>query len=582
MPTNCTAVSAPTTAMPTEKPRLLVAEDEEIVALDLQNQLEMLGYDVVARVSSGGEACREAERLHPDLALLDIRLEGGIDGIEAARIIRQSHGVPVVFLTAYSDADTLGRAKAVEPHGYLVKPFDRRVLDTTIQVALHKGELDRRLEQSHDDLQAILDAQRHGTVMVDGEGRVTLLSRAARQILGGAAGDALGRPWREVLPIPDDAAAELEAMSRRPATRRTKVSATLETGENGALPIEIEVANDPRAAGRAILFLYDVSELQVLRRQLDERARFDDMVGKCKPMRRVFELIEELAAVDSTVLIEGETGTGKELVARAIHRRSPRGQRPFIALNCGGLSEELAASQLFGHRRGAFTGATDHRQGLFEAASGGTLFLDEIGELPIRVQTTLLRAVEEKAVMRLGEATVRPVDTRVIAATNSDLGRETAEKRFRADLLYRIRVARIGLPPLKERTEDVPLLARAFLSEIAATAGKQVHRFDDEAMGLLLQYPWPGNVRELRNAVEFAVIRCRGSAVQPGDLPPEILESLDADCPGQADPDDLQGQVLAALEQSGGNRKQAAAILGISRATLYRRLAELGLARDRP
>jgi len=568
--------------MPTEKPRLLVAEDEEIVALDLQSQLERLGYDVVARVNSGEAACREAERLHPDLALLDILLEGGIDGIEAARIIRQTHRVPVVFLTAYSDADTLGRAKAVEPHGYLVKPFDQRVLDTTIQVALHKGELDRRLEQSHDDLQAILDAQRHGTVMVDAEGRVTLLSRVARRILGSAATGSLGRPWREVLPIPDDAAAELEAMSRRPAPGRTKVSATLEIGENGALPVEIELADDPRAAGRAILFLYDVSELHVLRRQLDERARFDDMVGKCKPMRRVFELIEELATVDSTVLIEGETGTGKELVARAIHRRSPRGQRPFIALNCGGLSEELAASQLFGHRRGAFTGAMDHRQGLFEAASGGTLFLDEIGELPIRVQTTLLRVLEEKAVMRLGEAAVRPVDTRVIAATNSDLGRETAEKRFRADLLYRIRVARIALPPLRDRIEDVPLLVRAFLSEIAATAGKQVQRFDDETMGVLLQYPWPGNVRELRNAVEFAVIRCRGTAVRPGDLPPEILESLDAESSGRADPDDLRGQVLAALEQSGGNRKQAAAILGISRATLYRRLAELDLGAEQP
>jgi len=566
--------------MPVEKPRILVAEDEELVALDIQSQLERLGYEVVAKVNSGEQACRQAEALRPDLALLDIRLEGQVDGIEAARRMRAAHCVPVVFLTASSDAETLERAKNVEPHGYLVKPFDQSDLNTTIQVALHKAELDHRLRKSRDDLQTILDAQRHGTLMIDAEARVTLVSREAGRILGRSAAEALGRQWRDVLPLSQEAARELETMADREPSERTKVSALLRTEENGDLPVEIEVADDPREAGGTILFVYDVSELHALRRQLDEDARFEGLVGKSKPMQRVFELIDELAGVDSTVLIEGETGTGKELVARAIHRRSRRGGGPFVALNCGGLSEELAASQLFGHRRGAFTGAVDHRRGLFEAAAAGTLFLDEIAELPLRVQTTLLRVLEERAVMRVGEAEVRPVDTRVIAASNRDLGKEAAENRFRPDLLYRIRVARVVLPPLRDRTEDLPLLARALLVDIAATTGKSVYRVADETMAMLMQHAWPGNVRELRNALEFAVIRCEHTNVQPEDLPPEILESLQAAAAPETG--DERGRVLAALEQSGGNRKRAAAILGVSRATFYRRLAELGIGFDSP
>jgi DNA-binding NtrC family response regulator len=309
---------------------------------------------------------------------------------------------------------------------------------------------------------------------------------------------------------------------------------------------------------------------------LDEHAAFERIIGKSKPMRQVFQLIEDVARVDSTVLIEGETGTGKELVARAIHHCSPRRQRPFLALNCAGLSEELAASQLFGHRRGSFTGAVDDQQGLFEAASGGTLFLDEIGELPLRVQTTLLRVLEENAVLRLGETKLRPVDVRVLAATHRDLAREAAEDRFRQDLLYRIRVARIPLPALRDRREDLPILVRAFMADHRAATGKQVDAISDDAMAVLMDHSWPGNVRELRNALEFAVIRARRSMIHPDNLPPELLEVTAAVDPDEPREDEA-GRILTALKRARGNRTRAATLLGISRATLYRRLRELGL-----
>ena len=556
--------------------KILIVEDEQIVAVDIETQLERLGYRVAGTAASGEEALAMAAELEPDLVLMDVHIEGPIDGIEVARRIRRAREVPVVFLTAFTDVETLRRAKMVEPYGYIVKPFDQRDLDAAVQIALHKGAADRRLRQSHEDLRTILDAQRPGTVMLDAEGRITFASRAARNMPQADGAEIVGRPLRDLLPLSTDQVAALEAVCGRRMEDRGKLPVVLDSDGSRPRHLEIEVVDDPRGDGGSILFLYDVSPLFDLRRQLDEHAAFENILGKSKPMRQVFQLIQDVARVDSTVLIEGETGTGKELVARAIHHCSPRRERAFLALNCAGLSEELAAGQLFGHRRGSFTGAVDDQRGLFEAASGGTLFLDEIGELPVRVQTTLLRVLEENAVLRLGDTKLRPVDVRVLVATHRDLAREAAEERFRQDLLYRIRVARIRLPALRDRREDLPILVRAFIADHRAATGKQVDAISDDAMAVLMDYCWPGNVRELRNALEFAVIRARGSMIHSEDLPPELLElapALDHDepCPDEA------GRVMAALKRARGNRTRAAALLGVSRATLYRRLRELDL-----
>ena len=556
--------------------KILIVEDEQIVAFDIETQLERLGYRVVGTAASGEEALTKAAELEPDLVLMDVQIEGPIDGIEVARRIRRGREVPVVFLTAFTDVETLRRAKMVEPYGYIVKPFDQRDLDAAVQIALHKGAADRRLRQSHEDLRTILDAQRPGTVMLDAEGRITFASRAARNMPQADGAEIVGRPLRDLLPLSTDQVAALEAVCGHRMEDRGKLPVVLDGDGSRPRHLEIEVVDDPRGDGGSILFLYDVSPLFDLRRQLDEHAAFENILGKSKPMRQVFQLIEDVARVDSTVLIEGETGTGKELVARAIHHCSPRREKPFLALNCAGLSEELAASQLFGHRRGSFTGAVDDQQGLFEAASGGTLFLDEIGELPVRVQTTLLRVLEENAVLRLGDTKLRPVDVRVLVATHRDLAREAAEERFRQDLLYRIRVARVRLPALRDRREDLPILVRAFIADHRAAMGKQVDAISDDAMAVLMDYCWPGNVRELRNALEFAVIRARGSMIHSEDLPPELLELAPALDPDEPCPDEA-GRVLAALKRARGNRTRAATLLGISRATLYRRLRELGL-----
>jgi len=312
-----------------------------------------------------------------------------------------------------------------------------------------------------------------------------------------------------------------------------------------------------------------------LRQQLDGRVALGDMVGRSQGMQQVFGLIRQLAGVDTTVLIEGDTGTGKELVARAIHHSSHRAEGPFLAVNCAGLTESLVASQLFGHRRGAFTGAVEDSRGLFEAAAGGTLFLDEIGDIPLPVQASLLRVLQEREITRVGDTEPRAIDVRVLAATHRDLGEQVEAGAFRADLFYRIRVARIEVPPLTARRGDIPLLATELLTKIAAATGRPVSGLAPAATRVLLQHDWPGNVRELENALEYAVLHCTEGLIAVRDLPPEIAPAAE----GAAEPPagngelDEAGRIRVALDQCGGNRTAAARLLGISRATLYRKLS---------
>ncbi len=306
-------------------------------------------------------------------------------------------------------------------------------------------------------------------------------------------------------------------------------------------------------------------------------ASFEDLVGASPAINLVYQKIRDVAKADVTVLIEGETGTGTELVARAIHACSRRADHPFIAVNCAGLTESLLGSQLFGHRKGAFTGASESHQGFFEAASGGTIFLDEIGDIPGPVQTALLRVLQEKEVTRIGETSPRKVDVRVLAATHHNLSQDVVAGRFRADLLYRLRVARIQLPPLRERREDIPLLVASFLVPCRGATGQLVRDVSNQAMHLLTEYPWPGNVRELKSAIESAAVCCRGTVVETADLPTEIAHAAGPASLSGAYPGDERERIVAALAEANGNRTAAARLLGVSRATFYRRLADFDI-----
>lgn len=305
---------------------------------------------------------------------------------------------------------------------------------------------------------------------------------------------------------------------------------------------------------------------------------FHGMIGRSPAMAAVFSRIADVAHLDWVVLIEGGTGTGKELTARALHAESDRALGPFVAVNCAGLTDSLLASQFFGHKRGTFTGAVADRRGFFEAANGGTLFLDEIADISADAQQALLRVLEDGVVQRVGDTVERPVDVRIVSATQRDLAAEVAAGRFRADLLYRLRAVRITLPDLRDRGEDVQLLADNFVAQASAQAGLAVTGMAPAARQALAAYDWPGNVREMRHAVEHGVLACRDGDLDLDHLPPEVRRGTQALAAAPFSPGDERARIEAALLQSGGNRAEAARILGISRATLYRRFAELHIS----
>ena len=319
-----------------------------------------------------------------------------------------------------------------------------------------------------------------------------------------------------------------------------------------------------------------VEENLTLRQRLEDHYRFENIIAKSSKMQRVIEVIKVVAKSHATVLITGESGTGKELVARAIHSQSHRRNKPFVAVSCAALPESLLESELFGHEKGSFTGAYAQKKGKFEFANGGTLFLDEVGEMSANIQVHLLRVLEEKEFARVGGNEPIKVDVRVISATNKDLRKAIEKQEFREDLYYRLNVVSIELPPLRERREDIPLLAEHFLHKFAMENHKEITGFSPEAMEFVLDYDWPGNVRELENAIERAVILAKASIITIADLPQENLSLVRLASTGKNLKEVEKNHVLNVLRETGGNYSEAARILGISRMTLYNKAREYG------
>jgi len=319
-----------------------------------------------------------------------------------------------------------------------------------------------------------------------------------------------------------------------------------------------------------------------LHEQIDQKFGLENLIGESPAMQQVFETIRQVAPSRATVLITGETGTGKELIAKAIHNLSPRKNAAFIAVHAAALPTTLLESELFGHEKGAFTGAVERRIGRFELADGGTLFLDEVGELEPQMQVKLLRVLEERAFERVGGAKTLEVDVRLVAATNKQLKKLVSEGKFRDDLFYRLSVVTVDLPPLRERRDDIPLLVKAFLDEFNHENGKQVRELTPEALNVLLAYDWPGNVRELRNTIEQMVVLARSERLTVRDVPAAIrggadLGKINVVRTGMTVEDAERQLIMQALKEMSGNRTKAAQKIGISRRTLHRKLKEYGL-----
>jgi DNA-binding NtrC family response regulator len=331
--------------------------------------------------------------------------------------------------------------------------------------------------------------------------------------------------------------------------------------------------------------LETMREVKVLRRQLRENGTFGTMIGNSPEMRKIYSVMEQAAPTSASVLITGESGTGKELVAQTIHQLSPRASFPFVAINCAAIPETLLESEIFGHEKGAFTGAADRRQGCFELADRGTLFLDEIGEMTPSTQVKLLRVLQERRFRRLGGRNEMTVDVRVIAATNVDPIDAVAKGRLREDLFYRLNVFALALPHLRDRKDDLPLLIQAFITEFNTRNQKSVTGVDQQAMRILEQYNWPGNVRELRNVIERATILTQGAFIEPRHLPPSLVSEPAptqqapqvALAPGTTVEEAERRLIMMTLEHTRDNKTRAAEILGISLKTLHNKLNKLRL-----
>ena len=429
----------------------------------------------------------------------------------------------------------------------------------------------------------ILDSINEGVFTVDLDWHIMTFNRAAEKITGVSRQEAVGRPCSEILRA--DVCEKDCALRRTLSNGAPIVNATAHVvnhlGKRITVRLSTALVNDEsgRVIGGVETF-QDLSQIEQLQKELQERYTFEDIVGRSSAMRKLFEIVPRIAESSSTVLIEGPSGTGKELFARAIHHLSPRRNKRFVVVNCAALPDTLLESELFGHKAGAFTDARSDKPGRFVLADGGTIFLDEIGDISPAMQVRLLRVLQDRIVEPLGSVESIKVDVRIVAATNKELAQLVREGRFRDDLYYRIRVVQLKIPDLRQRREDIPLLVDHLVAKFTSLQGKDIAGVSDEVMARLMEYDYPGNVRELENIIEQAFVLCRGGLIELRHLPPE-LRPFGTIGIGQIQPTSLKvmGKHLIAetLRRYHGNRGKAARELGIDASTLYRKIKALKL-----
>lgn len=447
--------------------KILVVDDEEIMCESLAAWLREDGYKVDT-ASSGRQAVELARKQDYAIYFVDLKMPGGMDGIETMMEIRRLHpDASVIIVTAYATVDTAITAMKEGALEYIVKPCNPEEISLLVERTIRIKNLQR--------------------------------------------------------------------------------------------------------------------ENEILRQRLRRNYSYRDVITKSPKMQDILELTRDIASLRSTVLIRGESGTGKELIARAIHYSGDRASKPFITVSCAALAETLLESELFGYEKGAFTGASQQAKGKFELAEGGTIFLDEIGDISPKLQADLLRVLQERAFYRVGGTEEIHVDVRVIAATNKDLAEEVRQGRFRDDLYYRLNVIEIRIPPLRDRREDIPLLAQHFVDRLSHELGRPARDLSECALEVLFEYDWPGNVRELENAIERALVTCRGTVLSAADFA-FLTQAMQARSAWSVPPNttlqEIEKQaIIATLQRTQGNMKETAAILGIDRSTLYEKVKRYGIQR---
>jgi two-component system, NtrC family, response regulator HydG len=564
--------------------KILVVDDEKGIRLTFETFLSDEGYEVrTARSYEEAVAC--ISQTDFDLVFVDIIL-GGKTGIDVlGEVRRRNPTCPVIMITGYPNIETASEALRLGAFDYIPKPVVQQTLLHVAGKALaHKRLVDEK-ERYRSNLEAIFKSVKEAIITIDDHMVVLELNNAVEHICGFTR-DAIGKVFA-TLPMSCGGRC-LEALrdtleERRPIElHRFNCHHKDRPNQVVALTACPFLDHQDEVSG-CILVMRDETRIEDLERDLAKRDRYHNMIGRSEKMQRIYSLIDALSDVPTTVLITGESGTGKELVAKAIHYLGARKHGPFVKVNCSTLSESLLESELFGHVKGAFTGAIKDKVGCFEKADGGTIFLDEIGDLSPKIQLKLLRVLQDMEFERVGDSTPIKVDVRVVAATNRDLHAKIKEGVFREDVYYRLKVVEIHMQPLRERREDIPLLVDYFISKFNMKLNKDIDTVTPEAKELLMSYAWPGNVRELEHAIEHAILLSRTSVMDVDDLPAELgqFHEVSAPCVAEGD-DDLSKAILKALEKTAWNKSKAAMLLGMSRSTLYRKISDYNLKVEDP
>ncbi len=432
----------------------------------------------------------------------------------------------------------------------------------------------KKISCNRNNLKLILDNLQDGVLAHDLNRRIFYFNKKAEEITGYNRKDIVGRDCHKALggPFCGEQCSFCGKSSPPSKIANYSINITTKNGEVRKVKISVVMMKDEEGENFGVLSTFrDITEVINLKIMTGKLSGFSNIIGQTPVMIDIFQQIRELAAYAAPVHIHGETGTGKELVARAIHNESNRKGGPFVPINCGALPEGLVESELFGHVKGSFSGAIRDKKGRFELAHGGTIFLDEIAELPKPTQVKLLRFLQEGVIEKVGSEKLITVDTRIISATNKILKKETQKGNFRDDLYYRLNVIPLNLPSLSKRKNDIPLLAEHFLKQAAEKNGEKRKKISDDTISIMMDYSWPGNVRELENIIQFAIIKCRGDVIIPGNLPAELTENSFQKKIGRGRSKKLEPEsVKNALVRTGGNKAKAAKILGVGRATLYR------------
>ncbi len=563
------------------KARILVIDDEEGIRYTFRSFLTDEGHEVETAGNYRESLDRLAEGEY-DLIFADIILEGR-SGLEVLRRVREKSLIcPVVMITGEPNIETASEAVRLGAFDYVPKPVKQeKLLHVTSMALRHRALLNER-ENYRTNLEAVFRSIKDGIITTDHEMRIVAMNESAMEICG-LTGDAAGLDFQSF--ASGCRGKCFEFLRETLATNRPLEVSRMECRLRGQSRV-IDMATYPLIKGPAappgaMIVLRDVTRLTDLENGLEQRHQFLHMVGKSEKMQKVYARIDALASVDTTVLITGESGTGKELVAEALHYTGERKHKPLVKVNCSALPESLLESELFGHVRGAFTGAVADKIGRFERADEGTIFLDEIGDMTPKVQLQLLRVLQEKTFERVGDSKPIKVDVRLVAATNKMLLEKVRQKEFREDLYYRLKVVEINMPPLRERRDDIPPLVDHFVRKFNRKFNKTIQSISHQALRVFTAYSWPGNVRELEHAVEHAFVLCRDSTITLSDLPPELGDQPWAALDIVPDVSrDVQRLLLEALEKAGWNKAKAARLLGINRKTLYRKLEKYGLIRD--